>query len=61
MLSKRCRNITTQPCRPMCKQRCRQHQGKLSSVQKNDNAACLPSSAESTKVDSQSQQFQKIR
>jgi RND superfamily putative drug exporter len=33
----------------------------LSSVQKNDNAAYLPSSAESTKVDNQSQEFQSIQ
>ncbi len=38
-----------------------QFQGKLSSVQKNDNAAYLPSSAESTKVDTESQQFQSIQ
>jgi RND superfamily putative drug exporter len=37
------------------------YQGKLSSVQKNDNAAYLPSSAESTKVDTESQQFQHIQ
>ena len=37
------------------------YQGKLSSVQKNDNAAYLPASAESTKVDTQSQQFQSIQ
>lgn len=32
-------------------------QGKLGSVQKNDNSAYLPKSAESTRVDTQSQQF----
>ncbi len=37
------------------------YQGKLSSVQKNDNAAYLPSSAESTKVDTDSQLFQSIQ
>lgn len=37
------------------------YQGKLSSVQKNDNAAYLPASAESTKVDTQSQLFQSIQ
>ncbi|MDQ6945636.1 MAG: MMPL family transporter [Actinomycetota bacterium] len=36
-------------------------QGKLSSVQKNDNAAYLPSSAESTKVDTEAQRFQTIQ
>lgn len=38
-----------------------QYQGKLSSVEKNDNAAYLPSSAESTKVDTESQLFQSIQ
>ncbi|MDE3203268.1 MAG: MMPL family transporter [Acidobacteriota bacterium] len=38
-----------------------QYQGKLSSVQKNDNAAFLPSSAESTKVDTDSQAFQSVQ
>lgn len=33
------------------------YQGKLSSVQKNDNAAYLPNSAESTKVDKEQQKF----
>ncbi len=37
------------------------YQGKLSSVQKNDNAAYLPSSAESTKVDTESQRFQDVQ
>ena len=37
------------------------YQGKLSSVQKNDNAAYLPSSAESTKVDTESQLFQSVQ
>ncbi|MGI8752405.1 MAG: MMPL family transporter [Acidimicrobiales bacterium] len=37
------------------------YQSKLSTVQKNDNAAYLPSSAESTKVDTESQQFQDIQ
>ena len=37
------------------------YQGKLSSVQKNDNAAYLPSSAESTKVDTESQLFQAVQ
>ena len=37
------------------------YQGKLNSVQKNDNAAYLPSSAESTKVDTDSQLFQSIQ
>jgi putative drug exporter of the RND superfamily len=35
-------------------------EGKLSQVQKNDNSAYLPGSAEATKVDTQSQQFAKI-
>jgi putative drug exporter of the RND superfamily len=34
-----------------------QYQGKLGDVQKNDNAAYLPKSAESTKVDTESQRF----
>ncbi|HET6965442.1 MAG TPA: MMPL family transporter [Acidimicrobiales bacterium] len=38
-----------------------QYQGKLSSVQKNDNAAYLPSSAESTKVDTESQLYQSVQ
>ncbi|MGH9095647.1 MAG: MMPL family transporter, partial [Acidimicrobiales bacterium] len=38
-----------------------QFQGKLSSVQKNDNAAYLPGSAESTKVDTEAQQFQTVQ
>ncbi len=38
-----------------------QYQGKLSSVQKNDNAAYLPGSAESTKVDNQASQFQHVQ
>jgi RND superfamily putative drug exporter len=37
-----------------------QFQGKLSDVQKNDNASYLPGSAESTKVDKESQKFQNI-
>ncbi|ADP80022.1 MMPL family transporter [Pseudofrankia inefficax] len=37
-----------------------QFQGKLSQVQKNDNASYLPGSAESTKVDKESQKFQNI-
>ena len=37
------------------------YQGKLSKVQKNDNAAYLPGSAESTKVDRQIQQFDPIQ
>ncbi len=36
------------------------YQGKLSGVQKNDNAEYLPNSAESTKVDTQSQQFRSV-
>ncbi len=36
-------------------------QGKLSSVQKNSNAAFLPSSAQSTKVNSQAQLFQSVQ
>ncbi|MBL7497070.1 MMPL family transporter [Frankia sp. CNm7] len=35
-------------------------EGKLGEVQKNDNAAWLPGSAESTKVDTESQKFQSI-
>lgn len=38
-----------------------QYQGKLSSVQKNDNAAYLPASAESTEVDTDSQAFQSVQ
>ena len=38
-----------------------QFQGKLSSVQKNDNAAYLPSSAESTKVDNLASRFQPVQ
>ncbi|HET9075823.1 MAG TPA: MMPL family transporter [Acidimicrobiales bacterium] len=37
------------------------YQGKLSSVQKNDNAAYLPSSAESTKVDNEASKFQPVQ
>jgi len=37
------------------------YQGKLSQVQKNDNAAYLPGSAESTKVDKQIQQFDPVQ
>jgi RND superfamily putative drug exporter len=37
------------------------YQGKLSQVQKNDNAAYLPGSAESTKVDKETQQFDPIQ
>jgi len=37
-----------------------QFEGKLSQVQKNDNASYLPGSAESTKVDKESQKFQHI-
>jgi RND superfamily putative drug exporter len=36
------------------------YQGKLGDVQKNDNASWLPKSAESTKVDKESQQFRKV-
>ena len=36
-------------------------QGKLNSVEKNDNAAYLPASAESTKVDTESQRFQAVQ
>jgi len=36
------------------------YQGKLGDVQKNDNAAWLPKSAESTKVDKESQQFRNV-
>jgi len=36
-------------------------QSKLSDVQKNDNAAWLPKSAESTKVDKQQQNFQQVQ
>ncbi len=38
-----------------------QFQGKLSSVQKNDNASYLPKSAESTKVDSEAAGFQPVQ
>src|ERR1700722_14327483 len=38
-----------------------QFEGKLSSVEKNDNAAYLPSSAESTKVNTESQLFQSVQ
>ncbi|MGH9208061.1 MAG: MMPL family transporter, partial [Acidimicrobiales bacterium] len=37
------------------------YQGKLSNVQKNDNAAYLPNSAESTLVDQASQQFHPVQ
>ncbi|TFE29787.1 hypothetical protein E0F15_12640 [Frankia sp. B2] len=37
------------------------YQGKLGEVQKNDNAAYLPNSAESTKVDTASRQFRSVR
>lgn len=37
------------------------YQGKLSQVQKNDQAAYLPSSAESTKVNTESQKFQPVQ
>jgi RND superfamily putative drug exporter len=37
------------------------YEGKLGSVQKNDNAAYLPKSAESTKVDTASQQFASVQ
>ncbi len=37
------------------------YQGQLSSVQKNDNAAYLPHSAESTKVDTDSEAFQSVQ
>ena len=37
------------------------YQGRLSSVQKNDNAAYLPASAESTKVDNESQRYQSVQ
>jgi RND superfamily putative drug exporter len=37
------------------------YQGKLSDVQKNDNAAYLPSSAESTKVDTEAQKFATVQ
>ncbi len=36
------------------------YQGKLSKVQKNDDAAYLPASAESTKVDTASQLFHPV-
>jgi len=36
------------------------YQGKLGDVQKNDNASWLPKSAESTKVDKESQQFRNV-
>ncbi len=38
-----------------------QFQGKLGSVQKNDNASYLPKSAESTKVDSEAAAFQPVQ
>ncbi len=38
-----------------------QYQGKLSKVEKNDNSAFLPSSAESTKVSKEVQLFQKVQ
>jgi RND superfamily putative drug exporter len=37
------------------------YEGKLGSVQKNDNAAYLPKSAESTKVDTASQDFRRVQ
>ena len=37
------------------------YQGKLSDVQKNDNASWLPKSAESTKVDKEQQDFQQVQ
>jgi len=37
------------------------YQGKLASVQKNDNAAYLPNSAESTKVDHEAQNFRTVQ
>jgi putative drug exporter of the RND superfamily len=37
------------------------YQAKLSDVQKNDNAAWLPKSAESTKVDNEWQNFQQVQ
>jgi RND superfamily putative drug exporter len=37
------------------------YQSKLNSVQKNDNAAFLPKSAESTRVDTASQQFRSVQ
>lgn len=37
------------------------YQGKLSSVQKNDNAAFLPKSAESTRVDAESRTFAAVQ
>jgi putative drug exporter of the RND superfamily len=37
------------------------YQGKLSQVQKNDQAAYLPNSAESTKVNTESQKFQPVQ
>jgi RND superfamily putative drug exporter len=37
------------------------YQGKLSSVQKNDNAQYLPSSAQSTKVNNEAQRFQSVQ
>jgi RND superfamily putative drug exporter len=37
------------------------YEGKLGSVQKNDNAAYLPASAESTKVDTASQEFRSVQ
>jgi RND superfamily putative drug exporter len=38
-----------------------QYQGKLSQVEKNDNAAFLPSSAESTKVNNEAQLYQSVQ
>jgi putative drug exporter of the RND superfamily len=38
-----------------------QYQGKLSKVEKNDNSAFLPASAESTKVDNEVQRFQSVQ
>jgi putative drug exporter of the RND superfamily len=37
------------------------YQGKLSEVQKNDQAAYLPNSAESTKVNDEAQKFQPVQ
>ncbi|HEV7207389.1 MAG TPA: MMPL family transporter [Mycobacteriales bacterium] len=37
------------------------YQGKLAGVQKNDNAAYLPNSAESTKVDKEAQKFRTVQ
>jgi RND superfamily putative drug exporter len=38
-----------------------QYQGKLSSVQKNDNASYLPASAESTRVQNEQEKFQPVQ